>query len=166
MELKDLTDLFFEDIAAGLELPRLKKGPMRTAHIMRWSAACENWHRIHYDHPFATGHDGLPGLMVNGSWKQNVIVQLLADWVGESGWVWKTRFEFRAMNVPGETLYAWGTVSGTSDAGRYGLVDVEIGLVNDTGVESTPGTAVVVMRKRDGPAVPYPFDPAILSPAA
>jgi hydroxyacyl-ACP dehydratase HTD2-like protein with hotdog domain len=28
-----------------------------TTRIVRWSAAVENWHRIHYDLPFATGHE-------------------------------------------------------------------------------------------------------------
>jgi len=158
-----MTSLYFEDVRPGMELPRLKKGPMTTAHIMRWSAACENWHRIHYDFPFATGHDKLPGLMVNGSWKQNVMVQFLADWLGETGWPWKVRFEFRAMNVPGETLYAWGKVTDVKDAGDYGVVELETGLVNQDGLESTPGTATVVLQKRNGPPVPYPFNPDVLS---
>ena len=157
-----MTGQFFEDVRVGQELPRLKKGPLSPAHIMRWSAACENWHRIHYDHVFATEHDKLPGLMVNGSWKQNVIVQLMTDWAGEKGWLWKVKFEFRAMNVPGETLYAWGKVSALEDAGIYGLVTLETGLVNQHGIESTPGTATVVLARRGGPTVPYPFDPAVV----
>ena len=27
----------------------LRKGPLTTVHLMRWSAAMENWHKIHYD---------------------------------------------------------------------------------------------------------------------
>lgn len=87
--------LCFEQVAAGMEIPALSKGPMTTMHIMRWSAASENWHRIHYDHPFATGHDGLSDVVVNGSWRQHVLVQLLKDWAGPEGWLWKIRFQFR-----------------------------------------------------------------------
>ena len=50
----------FEDIEIGAELPRLEKGPFTTAHLMRWSAAMENWHRIHYDQPFTLAHEKLP----------------------------------------------------------------------------------------------------------
>ena len=39
---------YFEDVAVGLELPGLEKGPLTTAHLMRWSAAMENWHKINY----------------------------------------------------------------------------------------------------------------------
>ena len=59
----------FDDIEIGQDIPTVEKGPMTTAHIMRWSAAMENWHRIHYDWKYATQHDGLPDVMVNGSWR-------------------------------------------------------------------------------------------------
>jgi acyl dehydratase len=135
---------------------------MTTAHIVRWSAAMENWHPIHYDWRVATGHHGLPDVVVNGSWKQHVMLQLVADPVRDSGWPWKVRFQFRGMNVPGETLQAWGKVVAKHDRHPFGVVDLEIGLKNPKGVDGTPGTASVVLPKRDGPAVPYSFDPNIL----
>jgi acyl dehydratase len=158
--------LYFEDVEQGAEIPFVVKGPMSTAHIMRWSASMENWHRIHYDWRYATGHDKLPDVMVNGSWKQHVMLQLLTDWVGESGWPWKLSFQFRGMNIPGDTLTAWGHVTGREQRGRYGVVQLEIGLRNQSGVESTPGTATVVLPLRGGPSVPYPFDPAVLGQSA
>jgi acyl dehydratase len=157
-----MPELFFDDIVEGEEIPNVVKGPMSTAHIMRWSAAMENWHRIHYDWRYATVHDRLPDVMVNGSWKQHVVIQLLTDWVKESGWAWKLAFQFRAMNVPGDTLTAWGRITGKEVRGRYGLVHLDVGLRNQDGVESTPGRATVVLPCRGGPAVPYPFDPAAL----
>jgi acyl dehydratase len=153
----------FEDVEVGREIPSLVKGPMTSAHIMRWSAAMENWHKIHFDWRYATEHDKLPDIMVNGSWKQHVMIQLLTDWAGETGWAWKIRFQFRGMNVPGETLTVWGRVTAKEDCGRYGVVDLDIGLKNDKGAEGTPGTARVVLPKRGGPPVPYPFDPAVLA---
>ncbi|AUT70857.1 acyl dehydratase [Paraburkholderia hospita] len=158
--------LCFEDVETGTEIPPVVKGPMTTAHIMRWSASMENWHRIHYDWRFATGHDKLPDVMVNGSWKQHIMLQLLTDWVGESGWAWKLQFQFRGMNVPGDVITAWGRVTGRERRGGYGLVHLEIGLRNQQGRESTPGTATVVLPMRHGAPVPYPFDPAVLDEAA
>jgi acyl dehydratase len=157
-----MSELYFDDVALSAEIPQVVKGPMSTAHIVRWSASMENWHRIHYDWRFATQHDKLPDVMVNGSWKQHVMIQLLTDWAGESGWPWKVSFQFRGTNIPGDTLSAWGRVTDKETRGRYGLVHLEIGLRNQDGVESTPGKATVVLPLRDGPAVPYPFDPAVL----
>jgi acyl dehydratase len=156
----------FEDVTAGQEIGPLGKGPFTTAHLMRWSAAMENWHKIHYDLPFATGHDKLPGLLINGSLKQQFIAQLLKDWAGSTGWVWKIKFQFRAMNLVGERLSVWARVTETREVetaqGRYGLVDLDLGIRNEAGVESTPGGATVALPLRDGPPLPYPF----VAPAA
>jgi hydroxyacyl-ACP dehydratase HTD2-like protein with hotdog domain len=74
-----------ETVAIGQELEPLTRGPLLPPHVMRWSAATENWHRIHYDQPYALSHEGLPGLLVNGSWKQHFVVQVLRRWAGTSG---------------------------------------------------------------------------------
>ncbi len=151
--------MHFEDVAVGQDIGPLRHGPFTTAHLMRWSAAMENWHKIHYDQPFATGHDKLPGLLVNGSLKQQFIAQLLKTWAGPEGWVWKVRFQFRAMNLAGESLAMWGRVTGLQRAPSYGLVEVELGIRNDAGLESTPGSATVALPFRGGAPVPYPFVP-------
>lgn len=149
----------FEDIEPGYELPPLVKGPLTTAHLMRWSAAMENWHKIHYDRSFAQEHDKLPDLLINGSFKQQFVLQLLKDWAGSEGWAWKSSFQFRVMNKVGETLTVWGRVTATRRARDFGLVEIDTGVRNEHGLESTPGKAVVALPYRDGPAVPYPFVP-------
>lgn len=150
---------WFEDVAVGQELPGLTRGPLTTMHLVRWSAAMENWHRIHYDREFAIGHDQLPDLLANGSLKQQFVVQLLKDWAGPRGWLWKVGFRFKAMNQVGETLRVWARVAGKREVAAHGLVDIELGIVNEHGAESTPGTAVIALPYRDGPALPYPFQP-------
>lgn len=149
----------FEAVLVGDELPPLCKGPLTTSHLMRWSAAIENWHKIHYDQAFAVDHEKLPGLLVNGTLKQQFIVQALTDWVGPSGWVWKVNFQFRAMNLVDEELIVWARVANKRALERYGLIDVELGIRNMRGQESTPGRAVLALPFRGGPAVPYPFVP-------
>lgn len=156
------TTPFFEEVAIGLEIPSLMLGPMTNAIIMRWSASMENWHRIHYDHDFAVAHDKLPGVLVSGSSKQQFVMSMLKDWAGLSGWVWKVAFQFRAMNLAGEELIVWGRVVGKRPLANYGLVDLEIGIRNEKGKESTPGSAVVVLPYRDGAPLPYPFTPPSL----
>ncbi len=149
----------FEDVTAGAEVCTRAYGPFTTAHLMRWSAAMENWHKIHYDLPFATGHDKLPGLLINGSLKQQLIAQALKDWVGPAGWVWKIRFQFRAMNLVGERLELWARAVSAERGPAFGLVELELGLRNEAGLESTPGSATVALPYRDGAPVPYPFEP-------
>lgn len=157
--IRKSTQAYFEDIAEGDELPRLRKGPLTTVHLMRWSAAMENWHKIHYDYPFTVEHDKLPGLLVNGSFKQQFILQLLKDFAGHEGWAWKARFQFRAMDVVGTTLDIWARVSRKIPLDDYGLVELDLGIQNLDGRESTPGQALVALPYRGRSAVPYPFAP-------
>jgi hypothetical protein len=66
-------------------------------------------------------------------------------------------FQYRDMDIPGDLLTAWGKVTRTYEKGGVGYVELDIGLTNSRGVESTKGTAVVVLPKRGAPPVPYPF---------
>ncbi len=153
------TPLVFETLAVGDETTELVRGPITTSHLMRWSAAIENWHRIHYDLPFATEHDKLPGLPINGTWKQHLLVQMMRQWLGPTGWLWKIDFSFRKLDVAGSTLTAWGKVTDLAVRDGYGYVTCEIGIRNEKGEQSTPGTAVGVLPLKDGAALPYPFAP-------
>ncbi len=150
--------LSFEDISPGDQLPDVVRGPLSSTHIMRWSAAIENWHRIHYDQAFATGHDGLPGLLVNGSFKQHLLVSLMRSWLEPAGWLAKIQMSFRGMDLVGDTLTARGRVLETSESrDGLGLVVCEIGIRNQRGEEGTSGSATGVLPLRDGRPVPYPF---------
>ena len=152
-----MNDRTFDDTRVGDEIPMLRKGPLTTAHLMRWSAAIENWHKIHYDETFTREHEKLPGLLVNGTLKQQFIVEALTDWAGPRGWVWKVGFQFRTMNLVDEELYVWARVTSKRASERFGFVDLELGIRNHQHTESTPGNAVVALPFRGGEAVPYPF---------
>jgi hypothetical protein len=152
------TRLNFEDVSVGTEVTPIERGPMSPIHLMRWSAAIENWHRIHYDWRFATGHDGLPDVLINGSWKQHLLVQLMRGWLGSDGWLWQLSYQFRKMDAAGSILTAHGTVTEIREFDGFGVVHCEIGIRNSTlDADSTVGWARGALPYRDGPAVPYPF---------
>lgn len=136
--------------APGTLIPALVRGPMTTQHLMRWSAAIENWHRIHYDQPFAVGHDHLRGLLVNGSWKQHVLAQMLKDWAGVGGWVADLNFQYRSADISGDTITAYGRVTACEPLKAAYLVRCEIGIKNQREEHSTVGTATVVLAATVG----------------
>ena len=150
---------YFDDVEVGDALPEWSRGRLTNVHLMRWSAAMENWHKIHYDQKFTVEHDKLPGLMVNGSLKQQFILAHLKSWAGLEGWVWKVRFQFRAMDVDGTTLRTWAEVVKKTPLEAFGIVELKLGIKNEDDRESTPGTALVALPFRGGPPVPYPFVP-------
>ena len=135
----------FADLRVGDTLPGLTRGPLTPLHLMRFSAAIENWHRIHYDERFAVEHDRLPGLLVSGSWKQHLVAQMVRAWAGPDGWLAELEVQFRRMNVAGETLTAWGTITGLDAAGGRGVVTCDVGIRNADGMESSPGRAIAYL---------------------
>jgi acyl dehydratase len=139
----------FESVEVGASLTPLTIGPLTPVHLMRFSAAIENWHRIHYDERFAREHDGLPGLLVSGSYKQHLAAQMVRAWAGPDGRLTRIGMQFRAMNVVGETLTACGTVTDRRRDEHVGVITCEIGIRNDDGVESSPGTATVAFPLAD-----------------
>jgi acyl dehydratase len=149
----------WEQLSAGARIGELDKGRISTSHIMRWSAAVENWHRIHYDWRFATGHDKLPDVLINGSWKQHVLVQLVKDSLGPEGWLWKIRFRYKKMDVAGDSIRARAEVVDTQAVEGYGFVVLRVVLVNQNEEVSTAGHAIGVLPLAGGPPVPYPFEP-------
>ena len=81
--------------------------------LFRYSALTFNGHRIHYDHPYVTGVEGYPGLVVHGP----LIATLLADLARDESGRQLRRFAFRAKRPLFDT--APFTVSGRmGDDGR------------------------------------------------
>ena len=156
--LRNKEQTYYEDVYEGMELPKYIYRPTPT-HLFRWSAAIENFHRIHYDLDFGLNHDKNPSILVHGSWKQSVVPQYLKDWTLPKGWPWKARFEHRAMLVPGDVLIMWGVVTGKYEKGGMGFVELDIGMKTQDSIESMPGSATVVLPLKDGPEIPYPFVP-------
>jgi acyl dehydratase len=148
---------YFEDVALNQRIGELDKGRMSTAHIMRWSAAVENFHRIHYDRPFAVEHDKLPDVLINGSWKQHVLVQLVKDSLGPEGWPWKLKFRYKKMDIAGDAIRAVADVVAKQVVDGLGFVTLKVVILDQNGAESTAGHAIGVMPLRGGRKVPYPF---------
>jgi acyl dehydratase len=149
----------WESVHVGTRVGELDKGPISTSHIMRWSAAVENFHRIHYDHPFATGHDKLPDVLINGSWKQHVLVQLAKDALGPEGWLWRMKFRYRKMDVAGDRIRGFADVIATQEVDGLGFATLRVTLVDQNEAVSTAGFAIGVLPLPGGVPVPYPFVP-------
>jgi hydroxyacyl-ACP dehydratase HTD2-like protein with hotdog domain len=164
-------DRVFEDTAEGEVIGPVTYGPMTVMHLVRWCAAMENWHRIHYDFDFCRNHEGLPGPLINGSWKQQALAQLLKDWAGHTGWLASLKFQFRGMDVVGQALTVQARVTAREQRGDYGEIRCAVEVTNSSGQATTTGEATVVLPLRDGPAVPYSFpsagaDEAVPGPGA
>jgi 3-methylfumaryl-CoA hydratase len=99
--------------------------------LFRYSALTFNGHRIHYDHPFATGVEGQEGLLVHGPLQATWLLNIAAALAGRP----PRRFEYRLTRplVCGRdcTVLAWRS---SGDA-------VECAVVDGSGRRTASGTA-------------------------
>jgi 3-methylfumaryl-CoA hydratase len=72
--------------------------------LFRFSALTFNGHRIHYDHPYVTGEEAYPGLVVHGPLLSTLLIDLLRESIPEFDNGVET-FGFRAMRP----VFATGT---------------------------------------------------------
>jgi 3-methylfumaryl-CoA hydratase len=80
------------------------------ALLFRYSAITDNPHRIHYDQAYATGTEGYPGLLVNGSIPAMFLLEMFRDLRGRE----PIRFSSRnlAPMVCGRTLHLHARAEG------------------------------------------------------
>jgi 3-methylfumaryl-CoA hydratase len=92
--------------------------------LFRYSAVTFNSHRIHYDHPYATGIEGYPGLVVHGP----LIATLLLDLFRRNmPGARLTHYEFRALKPLYDTasFFTCGVADNTSRTARLWTRDAD-----------------------------------------
>ncbi|WP_319431052.1 MaoC family dehydratase [Mycobacterium sp. RTGN5] len=143
-----MTQLFFDDVAAGDELPELTVTVDET-QMFFFSAATYNGHRIHYDKDWAREKEGYDGVLVQGPLQAALLARAITDWIGGAGRLVEYSVQNRGVAFPGQPLTFGGTVTGKRvDAGR-GLVDLDITGRRDADI-LMPGTATVELPRRRG----------------
>ena len=158
-ELRYKEQTYYEDVHEGMELPRYIYQPTPT-HLFRWSAAIENWHRIHYDLDFAINHRKAAqrsGARVMEAEHGAPVPQGLdpAWWLAggkpplSTGQCWcPVTFSSCGVTLPASTRKL-----------EWASWELEFGMKNQDGSESMPGAATVVLPLRGGRPIPYPFVP-------
>lgn len=136
------TQVHFEDVAVGQEIPVLTKS-VNTVNINMYVATVWLMDRIHFDYPFSVERRGLPNIVAPGNMACDYYVQLLTDWAGDQGNLRKLSVQFRNFMVPGNTLECGGKITNARVEDGKGVVDLELWIKNEDGVTCVPGKGVV-----------------------
>jgi len=139
---------FFEDIVEGQEIPPLQK-EVTTVNILMYLSTVWLMDRIHFDHPFATKKRGLPDIVAPGNMGGDYYAQLLSEFAGEMGDVRRMSFQFRNFMLPGDLLDVGGRVTGKRVDQGEGMVELELWIRNQKGVDCVPGKGLVKLPRRE-----------------
>lgn len=178
---------YWDDVPVGEVLPTIARGPLTTQQTMGFVVACgrvdanyrivENAqkHPMHYvRNPEAgggleytgIGHHkesvakevGVPGAYDYGPQRHAWVTSLVTNWMGDDAFLKQIRSEWRRFNVAGDTQFCKGKVAGKRIVDGYGLVDIELWAENQRGEVTTPGTATVILPRKDPRSSPFVID--------
>lgn len=150
--------IYWEDVSEGQEIPALSK-VVSTMTLVKWAGAFGDYNPLHYENDFAVSYMKTPGIIIHGTLKRQMLIQMLTDWIGDDGWLKRIQTQFRAMDYPrhmknllepedGDTLVCKGKVTGKSEKEAEHLVECDIWLENSKGEVTTSGTATVMLPSK------------------
>jgi len=128
------------DLKPGDELPGRRYQP-DNVQLFLYNAALWNAHRIHFDHPYATGVEGYPGLVIAGPLLGEWLAQCVVEWLGDDGRLTIIEYSNRKAAFIGETLRSGGTVTAVEPTRREATIELYIRNEGDEVI--APGTATV-----------------------
>jgi hydroxyacyl-ACP dehydratase HTD2-like protein with hotdog domain len=123
-------------VTIGAEIPVVKRSP-DPVDIYMFSAATWLLHRIHYDLPFTTEHDGHPGLLIHGPLQGTYMIQSVQWWLGTDVRPTAISYRHSAPAYLGDVLECGGNVTDVDDEG----FTVDLWVRKEDDVVTTSGTA-------------------------
>ncbi len=125
----------------GAEVPAQVRRP-DAVDLFMFSACAWLLHRIHYDAPFTTEHDGHPGLLVHGPLQGVYLVQTAESWLGDRARLASISYRHLAPAYLGDRLECGGTVTAKDEEG----IELELWVRKEDGTVTTTGKARFVTR--------------------
>jgi acyl dehydratase len=141
-----MSQVFFEDIEIGTEVPALVKYPT-TMQLVKYAGASGDFYQIHYDKDFALAN-GLPGVIVQGWLALSFLGKMLIDWLGREGKLEKLSGSYRGMNLVHEEIFCYGKVTKKYVESGKNRARIEIWTENPRGDKTVTGHAVVSLPSR------------------
>jgi acyl dehydratase len=137
---------------------------VRTTGLANWNryaAVNDEFIDIHMDDDAAKAV-GMPGVFGMGNLRIAYLHNLLSGWLGDRGDITDFRCEFRGLNFKGDTLTCTAAVDGERVEDGLRLVDLTLGVANQDGTDTCPGSATVVLFADEPrmPAEPEPSQPS------
>jgi acyl dehydratase len=139
------TQTYWDDVSEGQEISL--REPMSSQRLVIWAAASGDFYQIHYDDGFARG-TGLDGIIVHGALKGMIVGRLLDEWTGHEGRIVRWDVSYRGMDPVDQDLRVWGKVTKVYEEDGEARVDLNVGVTQPDGKETTPGSATVTLPKR------------------
>lgn len=135
--------IYWEDVKVGDELPS-NSYDLNPKRIVLQVSGSQDFYDVHHNVEFVRG-GGVADVYVNTRFMQSCLTRVVADWMGDDGWLKKFRMEMRRMNFAGDVMTCKAKVAEKKvEAGEH-LVELDLWAENDREGMTTPCKATVVL---------------------
>ena len=133
--------LTWNSFAEGDSLPDLEKTP-GVSQLVKYAAGGGDFNPLHHDFAFPQSK-ALGSIIVHGRFKYAALGELVSNWLDHGGRIVKLACQYRGMDLPDKTMKLGGTVVRKYEEGDRKLAELELFVTNESGKNTTPGSAVV-----------------------
>ena len=134
----------YADLSVGDAGPELVIENLSRTHFVRYAGASGDFNPMHHDDTIAT-QVGNPSVFGHGMLTAGLMARVVKDWFGPEA-MRKFQVRFAKQVWPGETLTFTAVVTGLSEEGGTGLVDLELEAKNQDGEVKLTGTATAAVE--------------------
>lgn len=136
--------LHWDDVKEGQPLPEIRKAPGVT-QLVKYAAGSGDFNPLHHDYAFPQAKQ-LGSIIVHGRFKYASLGEVVSNWLGHAGRIRRISCQYRGMDFPDQALVCGGVVKRKWVENGEKLVELELWTKTEKGQNTTPGSAVVVLR--------------------
>ena len=140
-------NVYFEDVNVGDDIPSFTR-QTDLMHWNRYAAVNDEFVYIHMDDEAGRAAANEPGAFGMGNLRWAYLLNMLREWVGDEVDVRELGVQFRAINQKNDVLTCVGTVTEKTEENGEHLVRLDTNVINQDGVATCPGHAVVALPSR------------------
>ncbi len=139
--------VYFEDVNVGDDIPSFTR-QTDFMHWNRYAAVNDEFVYIHMDDEAGKSAANEQGAFGMGNLRYAYLLNMLREWAGDEAEIRELGVQFRAINQKNDVLTCVGSVTEKTVEDGQCLVRLDTNVINQDGVATCPGHAVVALPSR------------------
>ncbi|MDP6101936.1 MAG: MaoC/PaaZ C-terminal domain-containing protein [Dehalococcoidia bacterium] len=141
-----MSQVYFEEVEPGDELPSLVREPTREqldAFTKVWGSTIGR-----FTNDEVARSEGFSGVILPGNMTMSFLAQFLTEWAGPDGKLKRLDVDFRRSVQPGDHLTCAGIVTDTETEDEENRVILDVYIETQKGERALQGTALVLLPSK------------------
>ena len=144
-----MREVFFEDVAVGMEMPTLVKGPIIKLHNIIYAGASGDFNPLHTDDDFARAVGMKDGVISQGMLVMGFVGQAITNWVPRRC-LKDFCVRFTGITRPGNTITVKGSVREKRQEAGENIILCDVVALDEEGDVKITGRFTAALPLKQG----------------